>query len=456
MSTFQGLSVALSSLQSQRRAMDVAGQNIANAATPGYTRQRADLVSQAGPVNPISNVRGWTTGNGVAVADITRLTDRLASSRVEITTADAALASTRSGVLDAVQAGFNEPGDTGLQHKLGQMWTAWSALGDQDPLGTGGAAARVTVAGRSEEVAATLREGAAHTAATWGDVRAELGTLETSVNSIATSVADYNRLITITETTGATAHELADQRDQLVRQLSQLVGATSRPCPDGGVDVLVGGEALVSGAVARQVAVAGPLAMSGAATGPTTVTFADTGATAAVGGAAAALTEALTTTIPGVMAGYDRVAQSVATRVNAAHGDPAVFTAAGGGPLTAANVTASIAPSDIRAGTGGRGVEVADAVAALAEDPSGPDGQWRTFVIGVAGAASAAEVRATATQTNSDAARGALVASTAVDVDSEMVDLLTYQRAYEGAARVLTTVDQMLDTLINRTGVVGR
>ena len=34
--------------------------------------------------------------------------------------------------------------------------------------------------------------------------------------------------------------------------------------------------------------------------------------------------------------------------------------------------------------------------------------------------------------------------------------MLAYQRAYEGAARVLTTIDEMLDTLINRTGVVGR
>jgi len=457
MSTFQGLSVALSSLQAQRRAMDVAGQNVANAATPGYTRQRADLVSLQGPITSLSgSARSWTTGNGVAVAQVARLTDRLASSRVEITSGEAALASTRSGVLGAVQAGFSEPSDTGLQNKLGQMWGAWSGLADADPLGTQGAAARVTVVGRSEEVAATLREGAAQTAATWTDVRAELGTLESSVNSMATSVADLNRLITITETTGAPAHELADQRDQLVRQLSELVGATSTPRADGGVDVLVGGEALVTGAVARQVAVTGPLAMTGASTAATSVTFADTGASAAVGGAAAALTEALTTTLPGVMAGYDGVAASVATRVNDLHGAPPVFTATDGGAVTAATITASISAADVRAGTADRDVSVASAVAGLAEDASGPDGRWRTLVVGYAGAAAAAEVRATAAVTNRDSAQGTLTASTAVDVDSEMVDLLTFQRAYEGAARVLTAVDEMLDTLINRTGVVGR
>jgi flagellar hook-associated protein 1 len=43
-----------------------------------------------------------------------------------------------------------------------------------------------------------------------------------------------------------------------------------------------------------------------------------------------------------------------------------------------------------------------------------------------------------------------------VDIDEENVNLLSYQHAYQGAARVLTAVDEMLDTIINRTGIVGR
>ena len=47
-------------------------------------------------------------------------------------------------------------------------------------------------------------------------------------------------------------------------------------------------------------------------------------------------------------------------------------------------------------------------------------------------------------------------ADAGVNLDEEMTNMLTYQRAYEAASRVLTTVDEMLDTLINRTGLVGR
>jgi flagellar hook-associated protein 1 FlgK len=47
-------------------------------------------------------------------------------------------------------------------------------------------------------------------------------------------------------------------------------------------------------------------------------------------------------------------------------------------------------------------------------------------------------------------------AQSGVNMDEEMTNMLAFQRAYEGAARFMTAVDQMLDTLINRTGLVGR
>jgi flagellar hook-associated protein 1 FlgK len=53
-------------------------------------------------------------------------------------------------------------------------------------------------------------------------------------------------------------------------------------------------------------------------------------------------------------------------------------------------------------------------------------------------------------------AEAQVLSQTSVDTDEESVNMLAYQRAYQGAARVMTAIDEMLDTLINRTGVVGR
>ena len=62
------------------------------------------------------------------------------------------------------------------------------------------------------------------------------------------------------------------------------------------------------------------------------------------------------------------------------------------------------------------------------------------------------EIQATVTE-QVDASREA---QSGVNLDEEMTNLLTYQRGYEAASRVLTTIDSMLDQLINRTGLVGR
>ena len=74
--------------------------------------------------------------------------------------------------------------------------------------------------------------------------------------------------------------------------------------------------------------------------------------------------------------------------------------------------------------------------------------------VGELTAAATAGVRSQTAMTA--AAENARVQAHGVSIDEEMVNLITYQRAYDAAARVMTAVDESLDTLINRTGVVGR
>jgi flagellar hook-associated protein 1 FlgK len=77
-------------------------------------------------------------------------------------------------------------------------------------------------------------------------------------------------------------------------------------------------------------------------------------------------------------------------------------------------------------------------------------------VSGVGTASRSATSEATLTGLALGNARTQQQSGAGVDLDEENVALLTYQHAYQGAARVLTAVDEMLDTLINRVGLVGR
>ena len=75
LSSFSGLNTALSALQAQRRGLDLTGQNIANANTEGYTRQRLNLQAVGGSTVPAIYSVSSDVGGGVTVHDVSRVQD---------------------------------------------------------------------------------------------------------------------------------------------------------------------------------------------------------------------------------------------------------------------------------------------------------------------------------------------------------------------------------------------
>ena len=107
-------------------------------------------------------------------------------------------------------------------------------------------------------------------------------------------------------------------------------------------------------------------------------------------------------------------------------------------------------------GSGDAGGGNALRLAGLNSTDGGPDRVYRALVVQLGVEAQTANRRVeiqSSILTQADAAREA---DSGVNMDEEMTNMLAYQRAYEGAARFMTSVDQLLDTLINRTGLVGR
>jgi flagellar hook-associated protein 1 FlgK len=470
-STFGSLATAYSGLSAARAGLDVTGQNIANAGTAGYTRQR--ITQSSVPTVQTGFMRGTAAlaGQGVSVDGIARLGSMTLDAGVRAAAGSSAYATARSGALDQLEDGLHEPGTNGLSAKLDGLWSAWSDLSahTDDP---GAASALLGAAGT---VATTLASGSKAVSAQWDGVRATVAGQVAQLNDAAVQVAGLNDRIRSTLAGGGNANELMDQRDQLTQQIASLAGGTTRTNADGTVDVLIGGNPLVQGTDARSVALGGGARLADGAAVTLTWTSGSGSAVALDGGSIAGnislLAPADASGTGGALAqasaAYDAVATAIATRVNAAHhtgstpaGTTGVdFFALRAGVPAAQGLT--VVPTDAsgiatRNAAGDHDGSVADAIGRIGSAVDAPDRTWATFVSGVGTASRSATSEATLTGLALGNARTQQQSGAGVDLDEENVALLTYQHAYQGAARVLTAVDEMLDTLINRVGLVGR
>ncbi|MFD1505466.1 flagellar hook-associated protein FlgK [Georgenia yuyongxinii] len=483
MSTFSTLNGALTSLIAQRQALEVAGQNIANVNTPGYTRQRANLQAIDGSVAAsMHTTPGATVNGGVRVTAVERLGDVFLEARVRQETAGASFLDAVAETWSLLQSTIAEPGEKGLAAALDIFFTSWEAVANRpdDP------AARAVLLENANTLVGRIAGGHRAVEAQWNSSRAQARALATDVNTAADAVADLNARIRAVTVTGGSPNALIDERNVVLTQLSSLVGAEARFREDGTVDVMVGGNALVRGDKTNHVDVIGANIFADLgqadATDTGSVRLVWAGTTRETGATGGRLSGLLSTLAPankgGAIAGlaenYNTLASSLAAAVNTAHargtdlaGSPAAadpsspsnaerfFRIAGAPSATRISVLitdgANIRAADPLKGAldGSIAAEIADLADALGK-------QWSQAVVNLGVQTRTAGQRATNAESTRAVASDLLTAQAGVNLDEETVNLLAYQRAYEAAARVITSVDQILDTLINRTGIVGR
>lgn len=464
--SFGGITSASAALRYQQVALDVAGSNISNASTDGYVRRR--VVGETISTNvPAMWSRSDDFGGTVGVGEVRRMVDPLLDTRVRREHGALSYLTTQQTILARVEEGIGEPGDNGVYAALLDFRNAWQDLSTNP----GGDAARQQVLGSAETLAQALRIQVANVAGEEADQRVHLNNVVDEVNTAAAGIAALNHDILVTEQNGTDAGTLRDQRDQLALRLAELAGAVTTVRPDGQFDVTVGTETLVSGREAGSFVVASGVTPAGGADG-LPITFRidaswgsavlPTGA-AGPGGELGAITEVLTTTLPSYRAGLDAIAADLATAVNTQHALGYDAAGAAGGtffsydPLVgAASLQVAITdPALVAASSitgGGRDGANADALSRAGDAADA----YQRLVNGF-GTTVASLQRQTANQT---ALTGSLddawEQQAGVNLDEETVNMVMAQRSYEAAARLLTTLDEVLDTLINRTGLVGR
>jgi flagellar hook-associated protein 1 FlgK len=453
--SFQTLWIGVSGLRAAQRAMEVNANNIANVNTEGYSRQRVELASGR-PVPGTFGSRGdGMRGTGVTVADVVRARSTLADSAFRSETATEASWAARADIMGRAEQVLG-PFGGGAPEALADFFGAWEELSLHPEL----PAARRAVLEAGASLAGTFNSAAGDledlAAGATGQVRS---TVE-EVNRLAAQVAKLNAGIADATNGQQSPNDLLDQRDHLLDRLSALTGATARPGEMGRVDVFVGSRALVRGETVET--------LQAADNEPITVSW-QLGAGAAVPGGTLGGLVGSAATIASLRQDLDALAGDFATQVNAAHSQGFTPAGAAGGAffggigagglrlvLTEPGAVAAAGSAGGGPNDGNHALEMAE----LRTTPmlTGPSAEETLH-------AYAARLGSLASEAASQAAAsgeilGGLARDRAeissVSTDEEMADMIRFQRAYEASARLMTTVDQMLDRLINSTGMVGR
>jgi len=463
-STFGGINTALSALWAQRRGLDVTGENIANVNTEGYSRQRVQMQQNLSSVKARSYATTDGIGEGVRVSGVERMRSEFLENRARTEHGQSAYLQSQAGSLGAIEDMFAEPSDTALQSQLHDMWDGWNDVANNPQV----PAARSAVLQQAGTVTDTLNNAHNHLSDEWTANRTQLSAYVDEINSAADKIAQYNDTIVQATAAGRPTNELQDQRDTQIMKLAELAGATATERDNGAIDVFIGNSQLVSQFQTRTMSLSGAQDLDAQAGNPLVMSWDDTGTPITLGGTMGGIADTLSTMIPKYSTALDKVAEQLATQVNTVH--KAGFSADGStnldffsglpdGTITAASIKVAITDPDqvaTSSTTGTLNNSVADTMADMASVYGGADQTYQSMIGQLGVDAQAANRRAQIQANVTDQVDAARSSESGVNLDEEMTNLLTYQRGYEAASRVLTTIDSMLDQLINRTGMVGR
>lgn len=236
MSTFSGLNTAYRGLSAAKAGIDVAGQNIANSRTEGYTRQRLNTSAIGGPSMAGKFSVGVRPGGGVNIDGIARLGDMHLDARVRASAAVSGFSAVRAGVFSDLESALHEPGANGISTQLQSFWASWQELSNSP----GEATQSGLLLQQSQVLAQQISSTYTEFDNQWSQVRGEVRDLTAELNGAAAQLADLNGRIRQATAAGGSVNELLDQRSLLATTIAAIAGGTIRDAGDGTIDVYIG------------------------------------------------------------------------------------------------------------------------------------------------------------------------------------------------------------------------
>jgi len=443
-SSFYGLQTSLRGLLAQQRALDTTGHNIANASTTGYSRQEAVMAASPALVIPSGAVQGGAgahIGSGVDVQAYRRVRDGFLGLQYRAQATRLGEEAGRSEGLDRAELALAEPSDEGINKQLSEFWDAWSDLAN----GAEDGSARQALIERASALAGAFGTVDGQLALVGSQAASEFSALTApggEIERIGEEIALLNDTIKRFVTAGDEPNDLMDQRDLLLDRLARLGQTSVVDVGDGSVEVTFGGPGdppMVDNTGYRAPALSSP------------------------GGRLEALRD-LSAVPGGLIDSYrlelSAVAKAVADAVNTAHtsgGGPAFFSYTDAPPASyvASTLTVAVSAANIQTTTGTESGanDLALRIGELRDDA--PDRSYRAFVARVGSEVRDARRLEANGQALTDAVQDRRESVAGVSLDEEMGNLVLFQRAYQASSRAMSTMDEMLDVLINRTGRVG-
>ncbi len=230
MSIISTLSTARLGLAANQRALNIASNNIANVNTPGYSRQA-----------PIFESIG---GGGVRIFDVQRLGDSFLNSQFRQSTSRLATRTVLAQNLSLLETALSETDETGISRSIQDFFASLQDLSIQPA----GSPERQAVRAQAERMISTLQSASQQIGQIRNQIDQQVRQQVDQVNSLTSALADLNSQITSRQGTGGGLNHIFDQRDQIIAELSTIIGVNVVENENGSVTVFgEGGLTLVEG-----------------------------------------------------------------------------------------------------------------------------------------------------------------------------------------------------------------
>src|ERR1051326_685781 len=248
-SPFFGLDIALRALRTQQTLLDVTNQNIANANTPGYSRQQASLAATSPYPIPVFQQSGQPgqLGTGVEVTSVDRARDGFVDYQYRQVASSQANWDAQSTAMSQIEAVVNEPSSSGLSTLMTQYFQSWQEVANSPS----DMSVRSSLIEQGKALAQSFQNTVDQFKQQQRDVDQQIKLTVDDINNYANQVANLNSQISKVTAAGMKANDLMDQRDALVDKLSADVKLTTVDNPDGSQSLYVGGQQLVDRSTAH-------------------------------------------------------------------------------------------------------------------------------------------------------------------------------------------------------------